>query len=176
MTHSHFDHCSIEDIQKISTTETVILTPADCMSKLQGKVEMRDYKIMNPNSELTMGNIEIETIPAHNTNKFRSQRIPYHPKENEWVGYIININSKRIYHCGDSDHIPEMDSLKKIDIALMAISGTYVMTANEAANAVNIFKPKLSIPMHYGEIVGTITDAEKFKELCETPVEILEKE
>ena len=170
VTHSHFDHCSIKDLQKISDPKTVILAPADCMSKFQGKFDFRDSRIMNPGASVNLGNIEIETIPAYNTNK------QFHPKENEWVGFVIGLNSKRIYHCGDTDFIPEMNSLKNIDIALIAVSGTYVMTAEEAAQAVNSFKPKLAIPMHYSEVVGTEADANKFKELAEVPVEILKKE
>ncbi|MFC1741437.1 MBL fold metallo-hydrolase [Nanoarchaeota archaeon] len=170
ITHSHYDHCSIEDLQKISTTKTVILAPPDCQSKIQGKVDNRDFVIMTAGKDVTMGNIGIEAIPAYNTDK------EFHPKDNEWVGYIVDINSKRIYHCGDSDFIPEMIRINKPDVALMAVSGTYVMTAEEAAKAVATFKPKLAIPMHYGAIVGEKADAERFKQLSPVPVEILEKE
>jgi L-ascorbate metabolism protein UlaG (beta-lactamase superfamily) len=170
ITHSHYDHCSIEDIKKVSTPKTVILAPVDCQSKLQGKVDCRDAVIMNPGKSIVMGNINVEAVPAYNTNK------PFHPKDNEWVGYIIDLNSKRIYHSGDSDFIPEMSTLHKIDVALMPVSGTYVMNAEEAAKAVASFKPKLAIPMHYGEIVGSRADADNFRQLSKIPVEILEKE
>jgi L-ascorbate metabolism protein UlaG (beta-lactamase superfamily) len=125
---------------------------------------------MQPGKTVTMGNIGVEAVPAYNTNK------RFHPKDNEWVGYVISINSKRIYHSGDTDFIPEMANLHKIDVALMAVSGTYVMTAEEAAKAVDTFKPKLAIPMHYGAIVGSASDAEEFKRLSKVPVEILKKE
>ncbi|MBW2971807.1 MBL fold metallo-hydrolase [Candidatus Woesearchaeota archaeon] len=169
ITHSHYDHCSVEDIKKISTPRTVILAPPDCQSKFQGKVDLRDCVIMTPGKSIVMGNIEIEAVPAYNTDK------QFHPKDNDWVGYIVHLNSKRIYHSGDSDAIPEMAKLHKIDVALMAVSGTYVMTAEEAAKAVESFKPKLAIPMHYGAIVGDAGDAERFKKLSKVPVEILEK-
>jgi L-ascorbate metabolism protein UlaG (beta-lactamase superfamily) len=170
ITHSHHDHCSIEDIKKISTPKTVILAPADCQSKFQGKMDFRDSVIMNPGKSIIMGNINVEAIPAYNTDK------EFHLKENEWVGYVIDLNSKRIYHSGDSDAIPEMSKLNKIDIAFMPVSGTYVMTAEEAAKALETFEPKLAIPMHYGSIVGDKADAERFKQLSPVPVEILEKE
>ena len=170
ITHSHYDHCSIADLKKISTPKTVILAPADCQSSFQGKVDCRDAVIMNPGHNVTMGNIHVEAVPAYNTNK------RFHPKDNDWVGYVIDLNSKRIYHSGDTDFIPEMANLHKIDIALMAVSGTYVMTAEEAAKAVETFKPKLAIPMHYGSIVGDSNDAETFKKLSKVPVEILKKE
>ena len=170
ITHSHYDHCSIEDIRKIATPRTVILAPADCQSKFQGKLDFRDCVIMTPGKSITMGNIGVEAVPAYNTNK------KFHLKENEWVGYVLDINSKRIYHCGDTDAIPEMKKLNKIDVAMMPVSGTYVMTAEEAAEALKGFEPKLAIPMHYGAIVGDKADAERFKELSPVPVEILEKE
>ena len=170
ITHSHYDHCSIEDMKKICVQKTVILAPADCQSKFQGKMDFRDTVIMNPGKSIVMGNINVEAIPAYNTDK------KFHMKENEWVGYVMSINSKRIYHAGDTDTIPEMKNLRNIDIALMPVSGTYVMTAEEAAEAVKLFEPKLAIPMHYGAIVGETADAEKFKQLSSVPVEILEKE
>lgn len=170
ITHSHYDHCSIEDMKKICTQKTILLAPADCQSKFQGKMDFRDTIIMNPGKSIVMGNINVEAIPAYNIDK------KFHLKENEWIGYVLDINSKRIYHAGDTDAIPEMKNLRNIDIALMPVSGTYVMTAEEATEAVKLFEPKLAIPMHYGEIVGEKADAERFKELSSVPVEILEKE
>jgi L-ascorbate metabolism protein UlaG (beta-lactamase superfamily) len=170
ITHSHYDHCSIDDLKKVSTSKTVILAPPDCQSKFQGKFDFRDSVIMTPGRNITMGNIGVEAVPAYNTDK------KFHLKENEWVGYVLDINSKRVYHAGDTDKIPEMKSLRNIDVALLPVSGTYVMTAEEAAEAVKLFEPKLAIPMHYGEIVGDRQNAERFKALCPVPVEILEKE
>lgn len=170
ITHEHFDHCSPEDISKIQKEDTIIVAPEDCKAKLTGNMET-----ILPNSEKTVAGIKIETIPAYNIDKFREPGIPFHPKENNWIGYIININSKRIYHAGDTDNIPEMKTLKDIDIALLPVGGTYTMTAEEAAQAANIIKAKLTIPMHYNDIVGTKDDADKFKELVEGNVEIFSK-
>jgi L-ascorbate metabolism protein UlaG (beta-lactamase superfamily) len=170
ITHSHYDHCSIEDLKRISTPKTVILAPADCQSAVQGKVDFRDFVIMSPGKNITMGNIYVEAVPAYNIDK------SFHPRSNDWVGYIVDMNSKRIYHAGDTDAIPDMAKLHKIDVALVPVSGKYVMTAEEAAKAVESFKPKLAIPMHYNSIVGSKSDAESFKKLLKLPVEILEKE
>lgn len=170
ITHDHYDHCSVEDMKKISTEKTVILAPPDCQSKFQGKMDFRECVIMTPGKSVVMGNISVEAIPAYNTNKH------FHPKDNDWLGYVVDMNSKRIYHSGDTDFIPEMSKLRNIDVALMPVSGTYVMTADEAAKAVESFKPKVAVPMHYGAIVGAKSDAEKFKQLSKVKVEILEKE
>ncbi|MBI1970007.1 MBL fold metallo-hydrolase [Candidatus Woesearchaeota archaeon] len=166
ISHEHFDHCSIEDLRKVIKDSTLIVCPPDCQSKLSG-MKFKDTKLAIPGTKGTVEGIAFYCIPAYNTNK------KFHPRANDWIGYIITVNGKNIYHCGDTDVTSEMKALKNIDIALMAVSGTYVMTAPEAAQAVNSFHPKVAIPMHYGEIVGTIADAEKFKELAKCEVEIL---
>jgi len=164
ITHSHYDHCSLEDIEKITTPETNILITPDCQSKLQdipGKITF-----VHPNKKYSVKGILIETVPSYNLNK------QFHPKENEWVGYIITINNKKIYHAGDTDLIPEIKNIK-CDIALLPVSGKFVMDAKEASDLVNIIKPSLAIPMHFGKIVGSKDDALKFKQLSKIPVEIL---
>jgi L-ascorbate metabolism protein UlaG (beta-lactamase superfamily) len=168
ITHEHFDHCSVDDIAKLATPETIIVTVPDCQSKLSG-LQFKDFVLVEPDKEYIVEGIKIQTIPAYNLDK------DFHPKDNDWVGFIITIAGKRIYHAGDTDAIPEMNSLRDIDFALVPVSGKYVMTAEEAAKAVNRFKPKVAIPMHYGAIVGDSSDADKFKELCEVEVRILDK-
>ena len=162
VTHEHFDHLSPEDIKKIQTGKTVIITTPDCYSKVSGNV-----KTISPGKSIEVDGIKIEAVPAYNTNKH------FHPKSNGWIGVIVTVNDKRIYHAGDTDNIPEMANLKNIDIALLPVSGTYVMTADEAADAANRIMPNVAVPMHYGAIVGTRADAEKFKRLCKCKVEIL---
>ena len=173
ITHEHFDHFSIEDIRKVIDTKTIIVATNDCASKLN-KFE-NQIKIANPGSKLKILGIKIEAVPAYNLNKFRALNIPFHPKEDNKLGYIIEIDGKRIYNTGDTDLIPEMKNIKNIDIILIPVSGTYVMTAEEAAKAIEIVKPKVAIPCHYGSgIVGEIKDAKKLKSLVKnTRVEII---
>ena len=167
ITHEHYDHCSREDIEKLQKPETVVVTVADCQSKLR---EIRHVRVVKPGDTIEEMGVKITAVPAYNTNK------PFHPKENEWVGFIVEANGKRIYHAGDTDLIPEMKNLGQIDVAFLPVSGTYVMTAEEAAQAAEIINAKISVPMHYGVIVGDRKDAERFKSLCERkglPAEIL---
>jgi len=161
ITHDHYDHCSPEDVVKIQKADTVIVTIPAAARKLKGEV-----KTIKPGDKITVKGIEIEAVPAYNTNK------PFHPKEAGHVGFIVTLGGKRIYHAGDTDFIPEMKGLK-VDIALLPVSGTYVMTAEEAAKAADTIKPEVAIPMHYGEIVGSEKDAEHFKELTSVQVIIL---
>jgi len=167
ISHSHYDHFSLEDIKKIATRETEILMTPDCQSKLRdvpGRVTL-----IYPGKKYNVKNILIETTPSYNINK------KFHPKENDWVGFIINSSGKRIFYTGDTDNISEIKNIKA-DIALIPISGTYVMDYKEAADLVNTMKPKIAIPYHYGDIVGTEQDALKFKKLAKIQVEILKKQ
>ncbi len=161
ITHDHYDHCSPEDVAKIQKADTVIVTIPAAARKLKGEV-----KTVKPGDKITVKGIEIEAVPAYNTDK------PFHPKGAGHVGFIVTLGGKRIYHAGDTDFIPEMKGLK-VDIALLPVSGTYVMTAEEAAKAADAIKPEVAIPMHYGEIVGSEKDAERFKELTSVQVTIL---
>ena len=174
ITHEHFDHLSIEDLRKIVKPETEIVAPESCKENLRA-FGMGIVRLVKPGESLEVKNAKIETIPAYNINKFRAPGVVYHPKEQGGVGYIIEVGGIRIYHAGDTDFIPEMKNLK-VDVALVPVSGTFVMTAEEAADAVNTFKPKVAIPMHFGSIVGSRSDAETFKKLAEVDVVILEKE
>lgn len=161
ITHPHFDHCSVDDIEKIKKPSTVIVTEAESAKKLAG-----DVRVVKPGDRLTVMGIEIEAVPAYNTNK------DFHPKKNNWLGFIVTIDGVRIYHAGDTDLISEMDDFS-VDIALLPVSGTYVMTAAEAIEAAKKISPKVAIPMHYDAIVGTRDDAEKFKAALEGVCEVV---
>lgn len=167
ITHEHYDHCSPDDVKKIHAPHTVIITTADCAKKLSG-----DIRIVKPCDTITVSGITVEAVPAYNTNK------KFHPKENGWVGYIFTINGQRIYLAGDTDYIPEMNNIKNIDIALLPVSGTYVMTSEEAAKAAIAIQPHAAIAMHYGSIVGTAYDAADFADRLKGKIKtvILEKE
>lgn len=174
ITHEHFDHLSVEDLKKIAKSDTQIVAPESCRENLRA-FKMGVIKLVKPGESTNVKNGRVEAIPAYNINKFRAPGIVYHPKEQAGVGYILEVGGLRIYHAGDTDFTPEMRSLK-VDVALVPVSGTFVMTAEEAAYAVNAFKPKVAIPMHFGAIVGDKSDAETFKKLAEVDVIILEKE
>ncbi len=161
ITHEHYDHCSPEDVEKLQGPDTVVVATPDCAGKLKG-----DVKTVKPGDKLTVGGVEIEAVPSYNTNK------KFHPKANNWVGYIFTVKGTRIYLAGDTDRIPEMKNLK-CDIALLPVSGTYVMTAEEAVEAALDIKPKVAIPMHYASIVGTEDDAKKFSKMLKGKIEVV---
>ena len=160
VTHDHFDHCSPEDIDKIVQPETVLITEKDAAKKLSGNV-----KTIEPGDSLAVGDVKIEAVPAYNTNK------DFHPKANGWLGFILEMDGVRIYHAGDTDFIPEMEDLN-VDIALLPVSGTYVMTADEAVKAALAIDPGVAVPMHYGAIVGDSSDADTFKAKLEGKVTV----
>jgi L-ascorbate metabolism protein UlaG (beta-lactamase superfamily) len=150
ITHSHFDHYSVDDIAKIEKPTTVFVAPADVASKLAGK----HVVTAAPGGSYQAGTMKLTAVPAYNTNK------DFHPKANGWVGYIVTLSSgQRIYHTGDSDATPEMKAVQT-DVAMMPCGGTYTMTVAEVATAANVFKPGILIPMHWGDIVGSRADAD----------------
>lgn len=161
ITHDHYDHCSPEDVAKVQGPNTVIITTRDCAKKLTGNI-----RTVKPGDSLTEGGVKVEAVPAYNINK------KFHPRENGWVGFVITLNGKRIYLAGDTDLIPEMKGIKA-DIALLPVSGTYVMTADEAVQAALTIKPEVAIPMHYGSIVGNISDAKKFAEKLDGKIKVV---
>jgi L-ascorbate metabolism protein UlaG (beta-lactamase superfamily) len=174
ITHEHGDHCSPGDVTKIAGPETVIVTNTASAIKL--KSQKGQVRVVKPGDRLSINGIQLEAVPAYNLNKFRSPGKPFHPKEAGHVGFIITAGGQRIYHAGDTDNIIEMDNLK-VDIALLPVSGTYVMTAEEAADAARRIAPQVAIPMHYGAgVVGTRADAERFAKLYDGQVVILEQE
>lgn len=160
VTHEHYDHCSPEDIEKVKGADTVIVATPDCAEKLSG-----DIRTVQPGDSITVKGIDIEVVPSYNVNK------KFHPKANAWVGYIFTVGGERIYIAGDTDYIPEMKDFR-VDIALLPVSGTYVMTAEEAVKAALDIKPRVAIPMHYDSIVGTAEDADRFSKALKGKIEV----
>jgi L-ascorbate metabolism protein UlaG (beta-lactamase superfamily) len=174
ISHEHYDHLSIEDIKKVSSDNTVVVAAVSCKSELS-KLKFKDVRFIDSGDKLNVDGVILEAVPAYNLNKFREPGKVFHPKDEGKVGYIIEIRGVRVYHAGDTDAIPEMKNFKA-DIALLPVSGTYVMNAQEAAAAANMIRPKLAIPMHYGAIVGSESDAQKFKQMAPCDVQILKPE
>ena len=170
ITHDHHDHCSPEDVAKIQGTGTVIVTVAESVKKLKG-----DIRVVKPGDLLTVKGVDIQAVPAYNLTKFRSPGVTFHPKEMGFVGFIVTVDGQRIYHAGDTDIIPEMSDYQA-DIALLPVSGTYVMTAEEAAEAAGIIKPGVMVPMHVGRGIGSENDLETIQAISPVPVEVLEFE
>ncbi len=167
ITHHHGDHCSPQDVARIQAVETIIVTVADAASKLAGQVIR-----VKPNETVQVKGITVQTVPAYNTNKFRSPGNLFHPPQANLVGFVLTLEGLRLYHAGDSDRIPEM-AQTQADIALLPVSGTYVMTAEEAAQAAADIRPQIAIPMHVGADIGSPAMAETFKTLCPVPVVVL---
>ncbi|MCD6508399.1 MBL fold metallo-hydrolase [Candidatus Poribacteria bacterium] len=161
VSHDHYDHCSVDDINRIRGSDTVIVTNSSSAKKLKG-----DVRVVKAGDEITVKGLKIKTVPAYNPAK------RFHPKSYGGLGFIVDFGGVKVYHAGDTDLIPEMEGLE-VDIALLPVSGTYVMTAEEAAQAAEVIKPKVAIPMHYGAIVGTSRDAERFKQLAPDDVEVV---
>jgi len=175
ISHEHQDHLSEDDIRRFSNDRTLIIAPAICEKAL--KPFTSEKRFIAPGSKIDAKGVTVEAIPAYNINKFREPGKVFHPRVDGRVGFVVTLDGTRFYHSGDSDATPEMKSLD-IDVAFLPVSGTYVMTAEEASEAAKSMKVQLVVPMHIGSIVGSRADAEKFKRLVGSNprVEILERE
>ena len=161
ISHDHFDHYVVEDIDKVAKPSTQIIASVDVVKK-HGSGQS-----IEPGEQTDIGGVNILATTAYNLDK------EFHPRENNWVGFIIELNGKRIYYAGDTDHIPEMHAIKHIDLAMMPVGGTYTLTGDEAAVAVNQIQPKKAMPYHWGDIVGELSDAETFSANARCEVIIL---
>lgn len=158
ITHSHYDHFSEEDIIKVKKEDTKIIITDDLYERtMELGFSKENIFVVVPNQEFKINNIKIKTVSAYNVNK------QFHPKTNNWVGYILEINDIKYYIAGDTD-INEENKRISCDVAFVPVGGTYTMNGKEAATLVNEIKPKIAIPVHYGSIVGTKEDAIEFKE------------
>lgn len=163
ITHEHFDHCSPEDVAKITKDDTVIITEPDSAKKLSGNV-----KVLKPGESTEVTGVKVQALPSYNVDK------DFHPQANNWLGFIVELDGVKIYHTGDADLIPEMQGLE-VDIALIPVSGTYVMDADQGVEAARTIKPKIAVPMHYGAIVGSEADAEKFANALKDEITVVVK-
>lgn len=161
ITHEHFDHCSPEDIAKVAKPDSTIVTDASSAKKLKG-----DIRVVAVGDRLNVKNVDLEVGPAYNTNK------DFHPKKAGMLSFIVTLDGVRYYHGGDTDFIPEMKGLE-VDVAFLPVSGTYVMTAEEAVEAARTIRPKVAIPMHYGAIVGSEDDARRFQKALEGEIDVV---
>jgi len=161
VSHSHYDHYSPDDIARVSGSETKLVASADVAA------EEKNGRKITQGQTVDLGSVRVSGIAAYNPGK------QFHPRANNWVGFVIEVGSKRIYYAGDTDLTEEMKSLKDIDVALLPVGGTFTMDATEAAEATKYIKPKRAIPYHWGDIVGDRADAEAFAEAAECETKIL---
>jgi L-ascorbate metabolism protein UlaG (beta-lactamase superfamily) len=165
ITHDHSDHLSPKDIQKIIGDSTIVVSIEAVKDRLPEAV--RYFRAVRPGDTLTIQDMEIDIFPAYNVDK------KFHPKKAGYVGFVIHTGGRAVYHAGDTDLIPEMKKVKT-DVALLPVGGKFTMDAIQAAEAAQLIKPKVAVPMHWGKIVGSEEDAKVFETKAGVPVVILE--
>jgi L-ascorbate metabolism protein UlaG (beta-lactamase superfamily) len=165
ITHAHSDHFDPDDIAKVRTSSTKIAAPHDVAAELSG-----DVTAVAPGESHEIAGVHVATVPAYNV---QEDRLDKHPKEKRWVGYVLELDGSSYYHAGDTDHAPELDDVRT-DVAFLPIGGTYTMDAAQAGGLARSIAPRLAVPMHYGFVVGSPSDAERFrKEADPVTVEVL---
>ena len=169
LTHGHYDHFSPQDVERLTKPDTEVVAPAAVAERLGGRV--RSIAAGEELEPERVRGVAVRALAAYNTSKRNTDGHVFHPREAGGVGYDLNVRGERLYHAGDTDVIPEMDQVHGVDLALLPVSGTYVMTAGEAAEAARRIQPRMAVPMHWGELIGTRDDAETF--LRQAPVETI---
>jgi L-ascorbate metabolism protein UlaG (beta-lactamase superfamily) len=165
ITHAHGDHFAPDDIERIRGGATKLVAPHDVAAELSG-----DVTPVAPGESHEIAGVRFTTVPAYNVEE---ERLDMHPKENRWVGYVLDLGGSTYYHAGDTDHAPELDELRA-DVAFLPIGGTYTMDPVQAGGLARSIAPQLAVPMHYGFVVGSPSDAERFrKEADPVKVEVL---
>ena len=165
ITHAHGDHFAPDDIARVKKDKTTIVAPADVAKQLSGNV-----KTVKPGDRIDVAGVKIEAVPAYNIVPARLQA---HPKENNWVGYVLQLGGNSYYHAGDTDHLPELERIRT-DVAFLPIGGgPFVMNVDEAAALTKAMKPKIAVPTHFGFYpgVGVPADGERFKKAA-SPIEV----
>lgn len=175
ISHPHFDHCDVSSIRKLLKPDTRLIAPECCVNELQEFAKQLD--LYRGNDKVTTNLLIYWAIPAYNINKFRTPTEVFHPQALGGVGFVVEIPIKqskniRFYHAGDTDLVPEMEKVKKINVAFLPISGTFVMTLEEAIKATQLIEPDLAIPMHYGKILGSVADANRFQNLLRDKINV----
>ncbi|MGE5228379.1 MAG: MBL fold metallo-hydrolase [Deltaproteobacteria bacterium] len=168
VTHDHFDHLSLPDIDAVAGPDTVVVGPAS----VTGQVRGLETVTVAPGDSASVAGVEVLAVPAYNLDKFRAPGQPYHPREAGGVGYVVTLDGVRYYHAGDTDVVPEMADVH-CEVALLPVGGKFTMTWEEAAGACALIDAEAAVPMHYGEVIGDIRDAERFRDHCRVPVTIL---
>ncbi len=171
VSHMHFDHCDPNSIRKMLNDNGQVIAPACCQNELASFGEQA--VIIDDKDKHETKYFKYWNIPAYNIDKFRTPGEVFHPKEMGGVGWIIEVGATRFYHAGDTDMTPEMEALKKIDVAFLPISGTFVMTLEEAVKAAELLEPDIVVPMHYGKILGSVSDAHRFQNILKDKAKVL---
>ncbi len=169
ITHSHYDHFSPEDVKAVSNADTKFVVTPDCVSGLVAAgVAPSKITTVKPGASLSVNGVRIETFSAFNENK------PFHPRSKNWVGYVVTIGKKRCCVIGDGDLHEDLVKIK-CDYLFVPIGGTYTMDAAQAAQLANLIAPELTIPTHYGTLVGGKEDENAFIARIKVPYRILIK-
>ena len=170
VTHTHFDHFSPEDIARVRKPQTAFVLPATAMGEfIKAGFTYEDAAFLAPHEHaMPVPGIEVETVPAYNLTK------RFHPEENRWLGYVVDVDGVRVYVAGDTDDLPENRTID-CDVALVPAGGTYTMDAREAAVFVNALKPAVAIPEHYGTVAGSADDGKTFASLVDAGIEVVLK-
>jgi L-ascorbate metabolism protein UlaG (beta-lactamase superfamily) len=168
ITHAHHDHFQPDEIARLTISSTQLVAPHDVAAELSGNVTA-----VAPGEAHEIAGVSFGTVPAYNV---REEALDFHPRANRWVGYLLELEGRTYYHAGDTDHTPELSDVRA-DVAMLPVGGHYTMNVPEAAGLAKAISPALAVPMHFGFVVGSSVDGQRFAEAASpVPVEVLTPE
>lgn len=170
ITHSHYDHLSPADYEKVAKKDTILIAPQSTAADVE-TLGAAQVLLMSAGDEMEAYGAVIQAVPAYNV---QPERLQFHPQENQWLGYLITLDGTTFYISGDTDENSDTDRIS-CDVALIPIGGTYTMDAKQAASFINTIKPAVVIPTHYGTAVGTKEDVEVFEPLVDSSIKVVRK-
>lgn len=166
ITHAHHDHFRPDEIARLRGPRTPVVAPHDVASELTG-----DVRPVAPGESHEVAGVRFTTVPAYNT---REEALSFHPRANRWVGYVLELPGGAYYHAGDTDHAPELDDVRA-DVAFLPVGGHFTMDAAQAGGLARTISPDVAVPFHYGFVIGSSRDGERFREAAApVRVELLE--
>jgi L-ascorbate metabolism protein UlaG (beta-lactamase superfamily) len=150
ISHLHHDHLDLPSLRYLPP-DAQVLAPIASAPLIRRR--MRSVLEMRETESAEVGGVRIVATHA----KHVGFRAPFGPLGGS-LGFVLE-GSQRIYFAGDTDVFPGMAELGPIDLALLPVAGWGPtlgpghMDARAAVEALQLIRPRLAIPIHWGSLV-----------------------
>lgn len=148
VTDVHGDHMDPKALDQIDKPTTIFVAPNALAGKFPGKTE-----ILKNGETRTIDGVSIQAVAAYNLVRGPAAGQFFHEKGRA-NAYVLTLGGKRILFTGDTECVPEIKALTKIDVAFITMNLPYTMPPEEAAACVKAFKPAIVYPYHYRGMGG----------------------
>ena len=163
LTHGHNDH--VGDTMEIAKREDILVVAPNELAVYLGFQGLKTHGMnIGGAKEFDFGTVKY-------TQAFHSSS--YTTEDNEIIytgmpaGLLLTIEDKIIYHAGDTSLFSDMKLYGEdgIDVAFLPIGDNFTMGPKDAAKAVELLNPKLTVPVHFNTFPPIELEPEDFKSL-----------